>query len=432
VGWRAGIASMIEDRETLHYLRPSDPADMRRVFSQQNLQHLANAVSPHLVAGAKTLVYVLSMPSRIGHLALEPHALFNLYGDEYDQLVVVTRQNPTFPASRGLTELAGPYLRFADTLHPEVVEMGHHDGNVQDFGIFSFAIASPQVLLARFVEKLASGFTPKYFTIPNEMRARGGGVLARLGISENDKVVAFHARTAGTHAAAAYHDYRNARLESFEPLLRYLLDEGYWVIRLGDKASPGMPIAHARLVDLPKLPDYQDFLDVVVADRSEFGVMCDSGPEAIFRILGKPILRANCAATHHVWLGRDDLLLLKNYRDLKENRLLGYREILDRGLSCVVATRDLEKHQVEIMENTPDELLAAGIEMVGRMAGRGPDDSPSQDRFRAIGLDFQNHFKTLPPEERLPGATLVTCYGYGLPWVKHAQSYFDTHPRFLD
>lgn len=151
MGWRGGIASMIEDRETLHDLRPSDPADMRRVFSQQNLQHLANAVSPHLVAGAKTLVYVLSMPSRIGHLALEPHALFNLYGDEYDQLVVVTRQNPTFPASRGLTELAGPYLRFADTLHPEVVEMGHHDGNVQDFGIFSFAIASPQVLLARFV-----------------------------------------------------------------------------------------------------------------------------------------------------------------------------------------------------------------------------------------------------------------------------------------
>jgi hypothetical protein len=43
---------MVEDREALHDLRPSDPADMRRVFSQENLQHLANAVSPHLVAGA--------------------------------------------------------------------------------------------------------------------------------------------------------------------------------------------------------------------------------------------------------------------------------------------------------------------------------------------------------------------------------------------
>lgn len=141
------------------------------------------------------------------------------------------------------------------------------------------------------------------------------------------------------------------------------------MIRLGNKASPNIPFSYTRLVDLLKLLDYQGFLDVVVAGRSDFAVMCEFGPEATFRILGKLVRRANCAATHHVWLGWDELFLLKNYRDLEGSRRLGCCEILDRGLSCVVAARDLEKYQVEILENTPDELLAAGIEMVGRLTG---------------------------------------------------------------
>lgn len=89
-------------------------------------------------------------------------------------------------------ELAGPYLCFADTLHPKGLEMSRYDGSVWDLGIFSFAIASPQALLARFVEKLASGFTPIYLKNSDAMCMRGAPVLARLGISKNGKVVAFH------------------------------------------------------------------------------------------------------------------------------------------------------------------------------------------------------------------------------------------------
>jgi putative glycosyltransferase (TIGR04372 family) len=423
---------MADDLDKLHELRAADPGDVYRIFSQDNLRRLANAVSPHLVAGARTLVYVLPMPSRIGHLALEPHALFNLYEDKYDQLVVVMLVNENFPPSGGVTELASHYVRFANTPDPEIVDMGHYDGDIQDFGIFSLAIASPQGLLAELVEALANDAQPKTFQVPEEMRARADPVFTRLGIGSVDKVVAFHARTAGTHAIAPYHDYRNARLENFEPLLRHLLNEGYWVIRLGDREAPPMPFAHARLVDLPRLPDYRDFLDVAVAGRAEFAVVCDSGPEAICRILGTPILRVNCAVTHHVWLGQDDLLMLKTYRDRRQGRALGYREILARGLSCVTSVQDLERHDVDFLENTPDELLAAGIEMIERLAHRYPDDRTLQDRFRAIGTEFLADFKTWPIERRVPGSPSVTCYGYALPWTRHAASYIESHPGFLD
>ena len=233
---------MVEDQPSVNALRASDPGDVQRLFGQENLQRLANAVSPHLSAGARTLVYVLSMPSRIGHLALEPHALFNLYGDRYDQLVVVSRKNPSFPASQGVSALASHYVTFAETPHSEVAEMGHHDGNLQDFGIFSFAIASPQGLFAQFVEAMADGARPKSFVVPAMLRERADVVLSRLGIGPTDRVVALHVRTAGTHVQARYHDYRNASLENYQPLLRYLLGEGYWVIRLGDRQSQDLPL----------------------------------------------------------------------------------------------------------------------------------------------------------------------------------------------
>jgi putative glycosyltransferase (TIGR04372 family) len=423
---------MTQEQGKVHDLRASDPEHMWRVFSFENLQRLANAVKPRLVGGERTLVYVLSMPSRIGHLALEPHALFNHYGEEYDRLVIVYRDNPSFPLSQGVKELASGYVTFATTEFSEVAEMGHHDGNIQDFGIFSFAIAAPQTLIGRFVDAQAGGHQPRYFSISPEMRARGEPMLRRLGITPGDKLIGFHARTPGTHANAAYHDYRNASLENYEPLLRYLLEQDYWVVRLGDRQSPDLSFTHPRLVDLPKQPDYQDFMDVVIADRSVFGLVGDSGPEAIFRIMGKPILRLNCAATHHVWLSPDDLLLLKNYRDRRTGQALGYRELLERGLSTVVAARDLDRHEVDIIENTADELLAAGMEMLDRLAGRGPDDAVTQARFREIGADFAERFQFLPPEQRLPGSPLVTCYGYGLPWTRHAHSYFEAHPGFLE
>ncbi|MDG2285502.1 MAG: hypothetical protein P8N43_08220 [Alphaproteobacteria bacterium] len=137
---------MADDLDKLHELRAADPGDVYRVFSQDNLRRLANAVSPHLAAQAQTLVYVLSMPSRIGHLALEPRALFNLYDEKYDQLIVMMLENENLPPSAGVTELASHYVRFANTPDPEIVDMGHYDGDIQDFGIFSFAIASPQGL----------------------------------------------------------------------------------------------------------------------------------------------------------------------------------------------------------------------------------------------------------------------------------------------
>jgi hypothetical protein len=131
-------------------------------------------------------------------------------------------------------------------------------------------------------------------------------------------------------------------------------------------------------------------------------------------------------------LGRDDLLLLKNYRDRRDGRLLGYKEILSRGLSCVGTARDLDRHQVDCLENTPDELLGAGLDMADGLAGRATMDAANQRRFRSIGAAFQSEFKTWPLERRFPDSPLVTCYGYGLPWVRHADSYFKAHPGFLD
>ena len=308
--------------------------------------------------------------------------------------------------------------------------MGHHDGTLQDFRIFSFAIASPQTLFANFVEVMRAGTRPVPFTPPPGMIERGGDFLARLGIAETDRIVALHVRAAGTYAAARYHDYRNARLDNYEPLIRYLLAEGYWVIRLGDRESPDLPVAHPPLVDLPKLPGYQDYLDVAVIARADFAVTCASGPEAICRVLGTPMLRVNSVPEHHVWMNPDDLLMFKTYHCRRRGRALAYRELLFEGLSTVASVEDLRRREVDVLENTAEELLEAGREMIDRLAGVWPDDAALQDRFWAIGDDFETAFKAWPPDRRLLGAPRVTCYGFALPWTRYSGAYCSANPGF--
>lgn len=57
-----------------------DLAAGQRAFSEENLGRLMQLVGPHLNLAHRKLVYILPIASRFAHLAMESHALWNLYG----------------------------------------------------------------------------------------------------------------------------------------------------------------------------------------------------------------------------------------------------------------------------------------------------------------------------------------------------------------
>lgn len=412
--------------------RRRDPNDIGRIFSPKNFETLARTVAPNLRPNEKSLVYVFPLMGRLGHLALEPHALVNLYREQFDNIILVVKPTPAYPGSQGLFRLAENYVQFVTVRSDEVMEMGNRDGNLQNFGPFSFALHSSQMLLAQFSETMQAGKKPIYFETPRGIKDQTEAFLGANGISQTDKIVALHLRDQNTHAFMAEQVYRNADGKNYVQLIEHLLAEGYAVVRLGDPNSVDLPVTHSKFIDLPKHGDYTDHLDVGIIDRAMFSITCASGPEAICRILGKPMIRVNCVAEHHAWLNPSDVVLFKTYWCRKRNRPLSYRELLFEGLSCAASTKDFDAADIDLVENTPDELLEAGKEMIRRLANGSGDNPDVQSKFRAIGSEFQTAFASWPPEKRLAGAPMLTSYAYALPWTNIAESYVEKYPEFLD
>ena len=200
---------------------------MKRVFSQENLQALADTISPALAAGERTIVHILPLSGRFGHLALEPHAFSNLHRDTHDRLVVVSRSDRSAAYSRGVRDLVAEHVDFFETDNEALLEMGHHDGDNQDLGLFSLVIASAPMLFARFIEMMAEAGPSINFKTPYFLRARAEPYFRSWGVGDRDKLVALHVRDQGTHPRMTEQAYRNADLETYEPLLRFLLAEGF-------------------------------------------------------------------------------------------------------------------------------------------------------------------------------------------------------------
>ena len=403
----------------------------RRIFAPENLNRLVNLVRPHLEADRRKLVYVFPASGRFAHLALEPHALHTLYGDTCDEILVVIHDRRIMPVSAGLFDTVSQHVRFIETRDRKVVQLGHYDGGEMGGGPMRLLLASPTTMLQQ-VQKRHAETPPPHFKPPEALMRRGEAWLDRLGIAPDEPIVTLHVRDAGFLAGLAYHSYRAATLANTHAAIDTLAGRGFRVFRLGDRGGPRLERRHDRVVDVPFLEDYADWMDVFLIARSRFLMCCSSGPEGVARVLGTPMLMVNTYAQPIIWLNPHDLLMFKRYRLDADGRFLSYREALDRGLAWLTRTEEFVERGVSLVENTPEELAAAAAEMADRLDGRFAADPGLDDRFLAIGRAFADRVRAAPPREGPWSDPLVDSYGMASPLARHCHAFSRMHPEFLD
>ena len=59
--------------------------------------------------------------------------------------------------------------------------------------------------------------------------------------------------------------------------------------------------------------------------------------------------------------------LFKKHYSLEKKKMLSLNEIFDLGLALTLKTEDFKKKNVELMENTPEEIRDAAIELDNRL-----------------------------------------------------------------
>ena len=230
-----------------------------------------------------------------------------------------------------------------------------------------------------------------FFNPEEEERGRAG--LKRMGIGEDDWFVCFFNRDPSylkqwaPGVDYAYHDFRDTSIENFGLAASYVAELGGYAVRVGAAVSSPLPggMSHPRIIDYATR--YRDdFMDVYLMAKARFVITSDSGLGQVPTIFGVPCVNTNLMCADWGAFLKSDLFLLKKFVDKKTGRALRLRELIDRGLQRVLEGHVLEREGVAVVENTPEDIRDAAIEMHERLAGRwkpAPEDESLQAAYRA-------------------------------------------------
>jgi len=197
----------------------------------------------------------------------------------------------------------------------------------------------------------------------------GKQIQKKFGIPKNAPLVTLHVRESGYLKYYHYHNFRDANIENYIPAIQYLIDNGFYVVRLGDKSMKKIVNAPPQLIDAPFHPEYTSIVDPYFVSQSKFFLCFESGPSVLAWILDIPLLRTNVPILSTYRGVNKELVIFKKYFSKKQKRFLSLKEVLSSPAINYYRTEEYEKSDFELVENTPEEILASTKEILARLDG---------------------------------------------------------------
>src|SRR3990167_2130272 len=217
-----------------------------------------------------------------------------------------------------------------------------------------------------------------FFTKKEEKR--GIALMSELGIPHDARYVCLAVRDSYYMKKRfpcydwSYHDHRNADIMTYRKGALFLVDKGYYVIRMGKWVKGSFDLADARIIDYANSPLQSDFLDVYLASKCEFFISTSTGIDAVPQIFRRPVLFSNISLSRELQAYyAESLFIPKLIRNKKTEKFLTFNEI-NKFMShhekpgvILDILKLLEKHDLELMNNTEDDILDLTQEMHDRL-----------------------------------------------------------------
>ncbi len=230
---------------------------------------------------------------------------------------------------------------------------------------------------------------------------QGQRELKRLGVPENNPFICFHARDDAylkTHQPDmnwGYHSYRNADIDNYVLAVEKLVSKGYFAIRMGRF------VAKKIKTDNPKIIDYAarggtDFLDMYLSANCRFFIAGSDGLAYMPTIFRRPVIWIDFIPFSTLYLvTQGQLFIPKKLWSLKEKRMLTFDEMLNTKVAQYCRTEDYQKAEIEVINNSSEEILDVALEMEERLQGtwkETQEDQELQQRFQKIAARGERKF----------------------------------------
>ncbi len=187
--------------------------------------------------------------------------------------------------------------------------------------------------------------------------------LLNKNISSNKKIVCLQSRDNSFYTGPKT---RGANLDIIEPIIDYLLDNGFVVVRFVSKYSSQIfqdnKINYLEVILKDKISKRIQFSFINEADL----VICyQGGIHSMNQIVKTPFLQINSIPININGLIKPvDKIIFKKFFSNVENKYLTLNDIIKRKLHLYVDIRSTTKHQVEIVDNSIDEILNSINEII--------------------------------------------------------------------
>jgi putative glycosyltransferase (TIGR04372 family) len=217
---------------------------------------------------------------------------------------------------------------------------------------------------------------PPHLIFLSEEEKKGITGLRTLGIPEGAPFVCLIVRDSSYLEKSVpwkswgYHDYRDCDIQNYLLVAQKLVEKGYYVVRMGAVVNEPMNVNHPMIIDYATNGMRSDFMDIYLAARCSFCIVGNSGFEAVPYIFRRPIVYVDYVPLGMVrWESTRLISITKKYWFRDESRFLTLREILESDIGFFWDSLNYEEKGIELIESTPEEIAAVGLEMDERLKG---------------------------------------------------------------
>ena len=228
-----------------------------------------------------------------------------------------------------------------------------------------------------------------------EENERGRSFLEQIGMGPDQHFVCIIARDSGYKDKYmtkwgkkrdwSYHNYRDSDINNYSKTAHALAQHNYFVFRLGKGVNESLKTKHDNVIDYATSEFRSDFLDIFLSRYCRFFINGESGLSSVPNLFRVPIVFVNLAAIEYVFSWNSNIISIpKKYWLSNEKRFMTFKEIFECGAGRFGRTDQYEKLGIELIENTPDEILDVTMEMHQMLNGTwktSEEDEVLQERF---------------------------------------------------
>jgi putative glycosyltransferase (TIGR04372 family) len=235
------------------------------------------------------------------------------------------------------------------------------------------------------------GFPP-IVKLSTEVRAKGERVLRELGLPDGGWFVALHVRAAGFKGdskVGGFNGHRLADERTYAAAVRLIGERGGYVVRLGEEQVPD-ELRLPHVIDYATSSVKSDWMDLYIIAKAKFLLGSSSGLTPGAGLFGTPTIATNFCTTPYR-NEPESIVIPKLIYNEHEKRLATFKEWFAPPLLEMENGALLTTMGYRFIDNTPEEISSAVIEMFDRLEGRA---SYSQEEER-----MQDQFKSYEPAE---------------------------------